>query len=138
LNTKPVVHVGYHKTATTWFQKRFYPLVPSHRFVSRKYVQESLLLPTAYRFDPESARIGLGVKHEAPPPILCEEELSGNPHSGGMRGSFSKDIAEHIRATLPDARIVIFIRNQVDMSAALYRHYVREGGTAAPRRYFKA
>jgi len=103
--------------------------------VPRNRVQAALLAPFAFRFDPTRAREMLGLDRDGPARILCEEELSGNPHSAGMRGCFSKDVAERIRRTLPGARIVILIRGQVDMCAALYRHYVREGGTYGPRRY---
>lgn len=135
----PIVHIGYHKTASTWFQKRLYPRVISHVALPRRTIQQALLMDTAFDFEPAAARrrllAGLDARQLERPLLLCEEELSGNPHSAGMRSAQSKDIAERIAATLPDAEIVIFIRNQVDMAAALYSHYVREGGTHGPRRY---
>ena len=42
-----IVHIGYHKTASTWFQKRFYPCVRSHRYVERRRIQEAFLHDTA-------------------------------------------------------------------------------------------
>jgi hypothetical protein len=135
----PIVHIGYHKTGSTWFQKRLYPHALSHAAVPRRVVQEALLMDTAFAFDPAAALRRLRAGAGDPPPnrplLLCEEELSGNPHSAGMRGAQSKDIAERLARTLPGADIVIFVRNQVDMTAALYSHYVREGGTHGPRRY---
>ncbi len=130
-----LVHIGYHKTGTTWFQKRLYPAVRGHRALPRRLVQEALLLPSTFAFDAAAARRALGADEADRPLILCEEELSGNPHSAGMRGAQTKDVAERIAAALPEAEMVIFIRNQVDLAAALYRHYVREGGTYGPRRY---
>jgi hypothetical protein len=130
-----IVHIGYHKTGSTWFQKRLYPAARGHRALPRRLVQEALLMPPAFAFDAAVARQALGADVADRPLILCEEELSGNPHSAGMRGAQTKDVAERIAATLPEADIVIFIRNQVDLAAALYRHYVREGGTYRPRRY---
>jgi len=130
-----IVHIGYHKTGSTWFQKRLYSALHGHRLLPRRLVQETLLTPPAFAFDAAAARRALGVDTADRPLILCEEELSGNPHSAGMRGAQTKDVAERIAATLPGALIVIFIRNQVDLAAALYRHYVREGGTYGPRRY---
>jgi hypothetical protein len=130
-----IVHIGYHKTGSTWFQKRLYAAVRGHRLLPRRLVQETLLTPPAFDFDAAAARRALGVEDADLPLILCEEELSGNPHSAGMRNAQTKDVAERISAVLPEALIVIFIRNQVDLAAALYRHYVREGGTYGPRRY---
>jgi hypothetical protein len=133
---KSVIHIGYHKTATTWFQKRCYPFVENYAFVPRKVAQDAFLGSSAFKFDPEEALRQLAGYAVNDGIILCEEELSGNVHSGGMYGCFSKEVAFRIRETLPEGRVVIFIRNQIDMAAALYRHYIREGGTFGPHRYF--
>ena len=134
-----ILHIGYHKTASTWFQKRLYPHLTSHAAVPRRVVQEAVLMDDAFAFDPATAldrlQAGLEDAGRGRRLLLCEEELSGNPHSAGMRGAQSKDIAERLARTLPDAHVVVVIRNQVDMAAALYAHYVREGGTHGPRRY---
>ena len=133
---RPLLHIGYHKTATTWFQKRCYPFVENLRYVDRRVVQEAVLADSTFRFDPERARGRLDEGDDGRPLLLCEEELSGNVHSGGMAGAQSKDVADRLHTLFPDAAVVIFIREQVEMAAALYRHYVREGGTHRPHRYF--
>jgi hypothetical protein len=33
-----IFHIGYHKTATTWFQKRFYSLVEGVNFIERENI----------------------------------------------------------------------------------------------------
>lgn len=134
--SRAIAHVGYHKTATTWFQKRFYPAVKSHAYVPRREVQSIFLKPSAFHFDAFSAQETLSGMGDRLPPIICEEELSGGVHTGGMAGSLSKDAAGRIRAAMPDAEVVIFLRNQIEMAAALYMHYIREGGTHSPKRYF--
>lgn len=134
MTQQPIVHIGYHKTATTWFQERFYPHVTSHRFVEPRQVRESLLNPHAFGFDPEEAREHLASADERPP-ILCDENLSGGFRTAGMMGALSKEVAERTLQVLPNARIVIFIRHQVDMAAAIYAQYLKKGGTYSPRRY---
>ena len=134
MTQQPIVHIGYHKTATTWFQERFYPHVISHRFVSPQLVRESLLNPHAFGFDPEVAREALNAADKRPP-ILCDENLSGGFRTGGMMGALSKEVAERIYRVLPDAQVVLFIRHQVDMAAAIYAQYLKKGGTYGPRRY---
>lgn len=131
---RTLVHVGWHKTATTWFQRRYYPRVATHRFVDREWVKQALLAPGAFDFDAEAARRTLA-RAGAPPWILCEEELSGNPHSGGLMGFVPREVAHRIHAALPDAAIVIFLRHQVEAIAASYKQYLRQGGTHRPRRY---
>jgi hypothetical protein len=128
---RPIVHIGYHKTATSWFQQAVYPHATSHRYVPRRVVQDALLAPGAFAFDPSAARAAFGEG----PLLLCEENLSGYIHNGGLNGHLSAAMAERIRAVLPDARIVMFVRAQPAMIAACYAQYVRGGGTHGARRY---
>jgi Sulfotransferase family len=131
---RPIVHIGYHKTATTWFQKSFYPTVRNFAYVPRERVKAALLSDTPFSFDPAKAREVLQLD-ETLPPILCEEELSGYLHNGGLIGYMSAEMAHRIKSVFPDAQIVIFIRSQADMIAATYQQYIRGGGTHSVRRY---
>lgn len=130
-----VVHVGYHKTASTWFQHRFYPHVRSHRYVSdRDLVKEVLVGPHAFAFDARIARARLGLEAGGPV-IVCEENLSGSFETGGHQGALSKELAVRVHEILPRARIVIFVRHQVDIIASAYAQYVKRGGTHPPRHF---
>ncbi len=131
----PLVHIGYHKTASTWFQRSFYRRVTNRRYVKKGLVRRALLWPGAFEFAPERAREQLELKSPDEPVVLCEEGLSGYLHNGGMRGFFSAEIARRLHATLPAARIVIFVRSQPEMIASCYQQYVRSGGTHRPERY---
>jgi hypothetical protein len=132
---RPIVHIGYHKTATTWFQRSVYPAATSHDFVPRARVQQALLDPPGMAFDPAKARAILGAADEGRPLLLCEENLSGYIHNGGLHGFLPPAAARRIRQVLPDAQIVIFVRSQASMAAACYLQYVRGGGTHMIRRY---
>ncbi|MDD3517442.1 MAG: hypothetical protein PHQ14_03750 [Chromatiales bacterium] len=129
-----IVHIGYHKTGTTWFQRVWYPRVRNLCYLHRKRAREAFLHDGAFGWDVERARRILAPMQERGI-ILCEEDLSGNIHSGGLHGFLSRAVAERIHATLPDAHIVAFIRNQPDMIASVYRQYVKEGGTHGVNRY---
>ncbi len=131
---RPIVHIGYHKTATTWFQKVVYPRVRNFAYVPRNRVKRAFLSASALHFDPAWTRAALEID-PAKPPILCEEELSGYLHTGGLMGFLSKEMAQRIQQVFPDARIVIFVRSQPEMVAACYQQYLRGGGTYRPRRY---
>jgi hypothetical protein len=131
----PIFHVGLHKTGTTWFQKQFYPNVKGYRLVDRRLVRSTLLGTSPLAFDPAVTRGTLGLD-DGDPPIVCEEDLSGVLHNGGLLTNYiAKEIAGQLQAIAPDARVVILVRNQVSMAASLYQQYVREGGTASVRRY---
>lgn len=131
-----IVHLGYHKTATTWLQKRLFPLATSHELVPRKVVQKAFLAPPGMHFDPEEARRALALEGRNQPVLLSEENLSGYLHNGGLHGFVAPEMARRLKAVLPEAHIVIFIRNQFDILRASYAQYVSGGGTWGPHRYF--
>jgi hypothetical protein len=131
----PIVHIGYHKTATTWFQREVYPRAVSHRWIPRDVVRKALLDPVGLNFDVDEARRQLSDSNDQRPAVICEENLSGYIHNGGLHGLMAPEVARRIKLLYPDARIVILIRAQPAMIAATYIQYVRGGGTFGPRRY---
>lgn len=134
MRERPIVHIGFHKTATTWFQKSFYPLVRNGRYVSRAAVRAAFLDPPAFHFDADSARLHV-TSGRSDRVLICEEGLSGYLHNGGLAGHLSEAMARRIKETLPDAQLVIFIRAQPAMLGATYQQYVKGGGTYGVRRY---
>ena len=128
-----IFHVGFHKTATTWFQTRVYPTVSNATMLPTDTVRELLIAPRAFEFDPETTLRELD--RVAGRTILCHEELSGNIHSAGLHGMLSKEIAGRLHRTDPGGHVVILLRNQFDMAVSAYRQYVRVGGTYRLDRY---
>ena len=132
---RPIIHVGVHKTATNWFQKHFYPYVQGYRYLDRRLVRSTLLGQSPLAFDAAAARHTLGLDQD-PPPIICEEDLTGVLHNGGLTSNYiAKEIANQLAAIAPDARIVLFIRSQTALAASCYQQYLREGGTSSVHRY---
>lgn len=129
----PIVHIGYHKTGTTWFQDCFYPAVRNRRYAHRSVARAAFLDAGALHFDSDVARRRLGKDCERL--ILCEENLTGGLHNGGLAGNLSKDVAQRIKLTVPDAQIVIFVRDPCAAIASAYLQYVKGGGTYGVRRY---
>jgi hypothetical protein len=134
MHKKAIVHIGFHKTATTWFQNVFYPSVINGHFIERDIARMAIIEPRAFDFNPETARTIL-TNSTTKRPIICEENLSGYLHNGGLGGLLSKAIADRLVTILPDAQIVIFIRSQPDVIAASYAQYVKGGGTFLPNEY---
>jgi hypothetical protein len=131
----PIVHIGFHKTATSWFQAAIYPHVENHRLVDRDLVRSVFMDGDAFDFDPAAAREALRLDADARPAVICEEELSGVLHIGAASTYIAKEVARRIHAAIPDAQIVIFVREQVDAATSWYLQYLKEGGTASARRY---
>lgn len=140
MQKRVVIHIGYHKTGSTFFQKVIFPNHPNIKLVDRTSLQRSILLVDSFSFDPNEVRAWITEEMEAASPeqdllVLSDEELSGNIHTGGNGGYLAKEVADRLYASLPGAHIVVFIRNQPDMIESVYRQYVKKGGTFGPEKY---
>lgn len=65
-------------------------------------------------------------------PIISDERLSGNPHSGGFD---SKIIADRLKECFPNAKVFCVIREQTDMILSTYYQYLKIGGTQTLKMY---
>ena len=113
----PLIHIGYPKSGTTWFQKNFYPNVKNAGYIPRNDVQDHIIRPYAIGFDTtESAQFFN--QEQDNNLIICEELLLASVRSGGFNGFVTKEIGHRLKSIFPNAIIVIFIRNQVDLIAS--------------------
>lgn len=136
MRRQAVIHIGFHKTGTSWFQQVLYPLVSSHHLADRDLVRSTFMGGDAFHFDAAKARRTLEDASSGRPAIICEEDLSGILHIGAASTYIAKVVAGRLRDSFADADVIIFVRAQTDAAASWYAQYVREGGTASPRRYF--
>lgn len=129
---RPVIHIGYHKTATSFLQKQVF-FDPRHFCLPwGKQAGQSIehfVLEHAERFDPDQVRRDFLDKVDAGDgrvPVISHEGLSGNP----INGLYYLDrVAERLHRTFPEARIVIGIREQRALLVSLYYQHVRQGGS---------
>lgn len=134
----PLLHIGYHKTATTWMQRRLF--VPEHglRQVARHAeVWKHVVGVHGLLFDPEgmkdAVRQGMAELRDHEVPVVSSEILSGHPFYGGM----SSDVFAHrLKQVAPDARILISVRHQRRMLTSVYMQYLSRGGTMSPETFF--
>jgi len=131
-----LIHIGFHKTATSWMQQRWYPrhpqlVVPFDYFE----IAERLVYPDPLHYDAAATRAwfdaaDLGGRTA----VISAERLSGTPHAGGYD---RVEIADRIAETFPEARVWMVVREQVGMIASLWRQYVFEGGRLPLHRYVR-
>lgn len=128
-----VIHVGLTKAASTFLQAAFsvhpdiyYPerVDSVHEFCGHELNFE-LLKAKSY----VNNQLGIASGRRL---ILSHERLSGNPHSGFYDCA---SIARRLAVTMPDAQIVIAIREQFAIIASCYKQYVRIGGTKTISEY---
>lgn len=134
-----LLHVGYHKTATSWMQNLLF--VPGHGYQqisTHKEVFSRIVQPHGLRFDPAPMRAliaermaGLG---EGEVPVISSEILSGHPFLGARE---SDVFAERLKQIAPDARILVSIRAQMSILPSVYMQYILRGGTMPYDRFFQ-
>jgi hypothetical protein len=104
---KPLLHIGYHKTGSTFLQRCVFP-EPGFSLVARaKALRPTFVEGDPFGFDAriarETFRSGIErAQREGLVPVLSAERLSGNPHSGGYD---SKQIAERLVRRLQVAHV---------------------------------
>ena len=137
-----LLHVGYHKTATSWMQQRLF--VPGHGYAAlmdHAEVDRLLVRPHGLEFDPAPARALIAERREAAErahgaglvPVISSELMSGHPFYGGRE---SDDLARRLALVAPEARILISIRAQRRILPSVYMQYLLRGGTMTPAEFF--
>jgi hypothetical protein len=132
-----LVHIGYHKTGSTWLQHRLFRTPPFARplrwkvFV-RDFIGSNPLLFDAQALQEKYSAAVAATLAEGAIPVLSAERLSGSPHSGGHD---ARAIADRLAEVVPGARILIVIRRQHEMLVSSYKQYVRIGGPMSCRQY---
>ena len=134
-----VVHVGYHRTATTWLQTVAFAAHPeiasvlgdsSFGQVASDRFLGQVVFARDTDFDAEAARAHLDARvavlgaERSEVLVVSAERLSGNAASGGFDAA---RIAERLRAAVPEARIVVVLRHQAEAIASEYKEIVRAG-----------
>ncbi len=124
------VHIGLHKTATTYLQVDVFPDLKGITYIDgndrsllpwkrRMYMQDPLV------FDVQEARNEILGRMEGARSLLSTEALSGSP----MGQYLDRDlILQKLKTMFPDARVIVGIRSQPDIIWSLYKNYVRKGG----------
>lgn len=128
-----LIHLGYHKTASTWFQKA---LFAESKFgfqmsqQNRSYVHAAFCTPLISNH-PENKHVN-SIVDEANEVtssgkifVLSHERLSGYPASGGFD---SINIAYALKNAFPNAKIMFCIREQRAMILSAWRQQIVDGG----------
>jgi hypothetical protein len=130
--SKILIHIGYHKTGTSWLQRRLF-VRPDLGFClshAKSAVVDPLIVPHALDFDAGACRAhfepGLRAAWaDGLLPVISHERLSGEVHIGGRD---VKDTAERLHAAFPQATIFMVIREQQAMIRSIYGQFVKGTG----------
>lgn len=127
-----LLHIGYHKTATTWFQSELFARTDlDFRSLSvRNLVHRALCSSNPFgRSEDNEVQQIVSEAREATGRgqyfVLSHERLSGYPASGGFD---SRMIAGRLKSHFPNARIFCLFREQKAMILSAWRQQVVDGG----------
>jgi sulfotransferase family protein len=145
-----LIHIGYHKTATTWFQTELFTAASTvFAPVSRRRSYQSTLatdffqgrdgyLLSPFNDNREAIRAELRefeLESDAVAgkiPVISHERLSGNPHASGFDAAI---IARRLAGIFPKARVFIVIREQTQAIISSYFQFLKGGGTRSLESY---
>ncbi len=134
MNRDPILHIGFHKTGTTFLQNHFF-YRKDQGFVCpwTVYTGEAIkhfVLEHPKRFDPYQVRKSFDaatkkISNAELVPIISHEDLCGYPVYSRYYGY---ETASRLKKTFPNSRVIIGIREQNSMIKSLYGQYVRQDG----------
>lgn len=137
-DTPLLIHIGYHKTATTWMQAQLFQPEHGYRMLAdHQEIFDRVVQPHGLLFDPRpmqaliaERRANLPAGHCA---VVSSEILSGHPFQGGQ---MSDDYARRLKVIAPDTKILVSIRAQLKILPSVYMQYLLRGGTLPYDRFF--
>ena len=117
---KTLIHIGYHKTASTWLQEELFSSEVFDLVASKEEIRDQIILPGPF------AETKLECTSTDKVAVISSERLSGSPFSGGYD---TKLIADRLYQQNPEAKILIIVRDQVEMIHSCYLQHIRVGGS---------
>jgi hypothetical protein len=139
-----LIHVGYHKSGTTWLQNCLFSN-EAVGFISPWGNQAGIaadlfINSNPFKFSADSAselfRDGLdSAIAKGLVPVLSNEAMCGEEHP---RKRYERSVADRLKETFPNAKILISIRNQKSTILSHYRQHIAKGYGTTLNKYLGA
>lgn len=137
------LHVGYHKTATTFLQQSIYPKLKNVNYIKQKHIIKQLTrlrLKKLSDLKIENLRDYFNSFNNRQPMLISYEGLSGSPFAPEKvktQTSILKDLRRIFPASDYDVYVIVGIRAQMDLLTSLYVQHVHQGGVMDPKHYLR-
>jgi len=130
---RPLVHIGLHRTGSTWFQKVVLDGQdgrPVNATQDRAESTARIVLPRELDYDHEATRAWIlecldRSAEQGHAPVISNERFSGNPAAGWHD---AERTATRLARLLPDARILLVVREQKALLTSMWLQQIRIGG----------
>lgn len=138
--TDALVHIGFHKTASTLLQRKLFSrrdlgydlwqdrVASIHKEIVGVHPYDDISNSTRQTFRNAATK----AKQNGKLFVLSHERLSGYPASGGYDNRL---IADRIKSLFPKARLLIIIREQHALLRSFYSQYITDGGSLSPKHF---
>ena len=141
---KTILHIGFHKTATTTLQQQFFPaceginLLTTQNTVLKKFIALVTKTDPAYFNSSKAYSLIADCLSDDMPNIISNESLSSLPYSGAIEAGLDHrtPILHNLKRVFPEAKVILIIRRQDGFAKSLYRQYLKSGGTKSIKRFY--
>ena len=126
----PLLHIGYPKCLSTWMQKCLFTAQTGLGMATNPFeLQLELVSVDPLLFDAAKFRASFYSKHRekfsaSSTPVCSSENLVGTVSHAGYNAKYN---ADKLKASFPDARVLIVIREQKALLRSLYKTLVAWG-----------
>jgi len=136
------LHVGFHKTATTFLQWSIFPKLKKVKLIRKTHAKKLLTEVRLRKLnDDDVHRIRNEFEKQSSdkvPTLISYEGWTGSPFSQKNSKSAYK-VLEDLRRIFPeehyDVHLIIGIRKQVDLMTSLYVEFLHQGGNKKESEY---
>ena len=129
---EPLIHIGLHKTGTTWLQQRIFAdeSLGFTQVRPRTIVDDAFVVCNPFAFDPQQARayfedFATRTAANGHTLVISHERLAGQPL---INAADARPIADRIAATFPLGKVLLVIREQGAMMLSVYKQYILRMG----------
>lgn len=127
---KTYIHVGLHKTASTWLQEKVFNDYPNLDIISRPYTELSKTFGKLHFANDEvysknDLLKDIELIHDPNKDLLISDEnFSGLPYFGYLNRTM---IANRLSEAFPEAEIILVLRKPLALMKSLYQQGIRTG-----------
>ena len=131
--TRPLIHLGLHRTGSTWFQRHVLDGRdgrPPGTLPDRAETTARIVLPRELDFDAVATRRWMqeGIaraENQGSPVVISNERFSGNPAAGWCD---AERTVHRLADLVPEARILLVVREQHSLIRSIWLQQIRIGG----------
>lgn len=131
--TRPLIHLGLHRTGSTWFQRHVLDGRDGRPLATLPDRAESaarIVLPRELDFDADATRRWIRDRmaeaaNRGSPVVISNERFSGNPAAGWADAERN---VQRLANLVPDARILLVVREQHSLVRSIWLQQIRIGG----------